>query len=276
MDVYAEHELADDPFYRDFLYPNGLGWAAGTHILVPNGDKASINFERPLSEGPISREVIAELNLLRPHLARSLALTARLKQRTLATVTDTLASFGIPACVVNGQRRLKAANELFERFIPSVLLDRRDRVALSLPPSDALLAQALQQSGRAAEGATGSIPLPATDDGPASVLHVLPICGAARDLFSGGLFILAITQLASGAAPDLSLLRGLFDLTPAEARVARLITRGMLTTQIGTELNVSINTVKAHLKSVFAKTGATHQAALVSLLSGLHVPVQTV
>lgn len=98
--------------------------------------------------------------------------------------------------------------------------------------------------------------------------------GATRRPILEQSFIAVIAQRAVGGAPDAALLRGLFDLTPAEAKVARLITQDMSTIQIGRTSNVSINTVKAHLKAVFAKTGARHRAALVALLSGLQRPVQ--
>lgn len=37
LDVFEEHELAEEPLYRDFLYPAGLGWSVGTHITTPEG-----------------------------------------------------------------------------------------------------------------------------------------------------------------------------------------------------------------------------------------------
>jgi DNA-binding CsgD family transcriptional regulator len=66
----------------------------------------------------------------------------------------------------------------------------------------------------------------------------------------------------------LSVLEGLFDLTPAEARVARGITGCRTVEQLATEFGTSPQTVRSQLKSVMAKTGVNRQVELVSLLSG--------
>lgn len=66
--------------------------------------------------------------------------------------------------------------------------------------------------------------------------------------------------------PDPALLRDLFGLTPAEAHVATGLALGQRTADIAAALGVQPNTVQAHLKSIYAKTGCRHQAALLSLV----------
>lgn len=99
-----------------------------------------------------------------------------------------------------------------------------------------------------------------------------PTDKSGRDLFPNGLFILAVSHLASSTLPDATILRGLFDLTPAEAKVARLAAYGVAPKAIGTLAGIKPNTAKAHLKSIYAKTGVDHHGALVRLLSGTSLP----
>ena len=40
FDMFTPEELAREPFYRDFLYPRGFGWFAGTTFDVPTGARA--------------------------------------------------------------------------------------------------------------------------------------------------------------------------------------------------------------------------------------------
>ena len=54
-DIYTEEELANDPTYRDGLHPRGLGWASGTAIPFPTGDKLAIVLEREYARGPVER-----------------------------------------------------------------------------------------------------------------------------------------------------------------------------------------------------------------------------
>lgn len=62
------------------------------------------------------------------------------------------------------------------------------------------------------------------------------------------------------------LLRSLFQLTRTETEVAMLMMDGLTLDECAERLGVSRNTVRAHLRGVFAKTGATRQAQLVKTL----------
>lgn len=68
------------------------------------------------------------------------------------------------------------------------------------------------------------------------------------------------------AAVNEELLSHLYDLTVTEARVAVDLLRGKTARQVAADLGVTINTVRQHLKRVFAKTGAAGQSDLLSLL----------
>ena len=66
--------------------------------------------------------------------------------------------------------------------------------------------------------------------------------------------------------PDAGLLQDLFALTPTEALVAGGLALGQRTADIAAGLGIQTNTVQAHLKSIYGKTGCRHQAALLSLV----------
>ena len=70
-DIYTKDELTKDPFYRDLLYPRGLGWAAAMAVSLPTGDRFTISLEKEYRLGPVERSAIRALDALRPHLARS-------------------------------------------------------------------------------------------------------------------------------------------------------------------------------------------------------------
>ena len=146
------------------------------------------------------------------------------------------------------------------------------RFALADPAADRLLAEALQTLAAVGLASTRSIPVPATEAEPPAVAHVLPVKRSARDLFTAASAIVVITPLAQDRLPGLSVLEGLFDLTPAEARVARGITGCRTVEQIAAESGTSPQTVRSQLKSVMAKTGVNRQVELVRLLSGVALP----
>jgi DNA-binding CsgD family transcriptional regulator len=69
-------------------------------------------------------------------------------------------------------------------------------------------------------------------------------------------------------------LQGLFDLSPAEAKVARAIAAAKPIDALSQSLKLSKETIRSQLKAVFAKTGVTRQAELVALLSGSHLSAE--
>lgn len=64
-----------------------------------------------------------------------------------------------------------------------------------------------------------------------------------------------------------SLLRDLHGFTDAEAKVASALFMGRSTKEAAAALEISVNTVKAHLKGIFRKCGVRSQAELSQLLA---------
>jgi DNA-binding NarL/FixJ family response regulator len=81
-----------------------------------------------------------------------------------------------------------------------------------------------------------------------------------------------LTPVTRPEAPPIELIRSLFDLTPAEARVARGLAAGQTVKGIAVESRTSTNTVRSHVKVVLMKTGYSRQSDVVALLNGLRPP----
>ena len=76
------------------------------------------------------------------------------------------------------------------------------------------------------------------------------------------------TVFEPGTAIDVDpfLLSAMFDLTPAEARLAAKIVNGESPEKCAQTLGVKISTVRSQLMAIYGKTGATGQADLVRLV----------
>jgi DNA-binding CsgD family transcriptional regulator len=66
-----------------------------------------------------------------------------------------------------------------------------------------------------------------------------------------------------------SVLRALYELTPAECRMAGLLAAGFTIANAANSMNVSTLTARTQLKAIFRKTGTNRQAELVRLVLGL-------
>ncbi|MNO92645.1 Bacterial regulatory protein, luxR family [compost metagenome] len=58
----------------------------------------------------------------------------------------------------------------------------------------------------------------------------------------------------------------LFNLTPAETSLALELANGLSLEEAAEELNIRRNTARAHLRSIFSKTGVRRQTELVRLM----------
>jgi DNA-binding CsgD family transcriptional regulator len=271
-DMFTDEQMACDPFYVDFMYPRGYGWVAATYFPLPTGDTAFVSFERQRVRGPFERNFVAMLDNLRPHLGRSAVLSTRMGLKRAQAMTQALHAVGIPSAVLNSTGGIYVANDLFQKLIPAIVLDRRQRATLADVAADALLEDAIARQRKSGSEQSRSIPVAAEGDRPPYIFHLVPIRGAARDVFASGSSLLIATPIDKGTVPTAEVLQGLFDLTPAEARVARGIAEGKTIDALALASAVSRETVRTQLGAVLAKTGLNRQAELVALLSGAALP----
>ena len=270
LDLYAdEANLAQDPMYRDLLWPAGLGWAAGTALQVPTGDSLFLTVERDRARPDREPRAIEHLDALRPHLARSALLSARLQLERARVASETLALLGLAAIVIDGAGKVVAANTLAETLGDRIRWRARNRVSLNDAAADALFQQAIVQLDADAGGAPRSFAIRKTDTLPGMIAHLVPIRGTARDLFVRCAAILVLTPVAMPQAPPVELMQSLFDLTPAEARVARNLVSGDTVDDIAAQGGVSSHTVRTQVRGILGKTGCRRQTDVVALLSGI-------
>ena len=213
-DHYTAEEMAQDPIYRDFLWPNGMGWAAATAIKVPTGDVVVLSLERERARGPVDLGAIPHLDALRPHIARSALLSARLQLERARVASETLALLGLPALVLDVGGRVVTANKAAEALDGYLRWGAQDRVAVRDAAANSLFRQAVASLGSNAGAPVRSFAIRGMEALPAMIAHLIPICGTARDLFMRCAAILVLMPVTMPQAPPVELVQSLFDLRP--------------------------------------------------------------
>ncbi len=268
LELCSEAELDADPIYTRFLRPHGLGWTAGTVVPAPTGDMIVFDFARTLGDDRFDRAAMQRLDAFRPHLARAGLLSHRLGLRSASNQTAALQMVGLPCAVLGRNGKLLALNPLFEGLAPRIVLLAHGGLALADNEANELVNGAIAGLHYEFNPNIRSIPVRASGDDPALVVHLIPIRRSAGDVFTRAEGLVIITPVTMPEAPLTHILTGLFDLTPAEAKVARGIASGLNVEGLAGLLSLSPATVRNQLNAVLAKTGTKRQAELTLLLSG--------
>jgi DNA-binding CsgD family transcriptional regulator len=184
-------------------------------------------------------------------------------------VSEALGALGLPALVFDHLGVVLAANGLIEGLGDHIRWRARDRVSLKDAGADALFGQAIATLDRPDAPPARSFAVRGAQPAAALVAHVIPIRGVARDIFTRCAGVLVLTPVSLPNAPPVELVRSLFDLTAAEARVARALAAGDSVSDIAEAGGVSVNTVRAQVRGVLEKTGCHRQAEVVALLGGI-------
>jgi DNA-binding CsgD family transcriptional regulator len=272
VEFYTPEELADEPLYRDLWRPLGVGWGMATAIPIPTGENATFVLSRRTELGPFERASAEKLDELRPHLARSVLISARLQLERARVAAEALAAIGVPALVFDETGKVLAANKLIESMTGQVVWRAFGRVSLNDEAADQLLRDAVSTIDLEEERGVRSFPVRDPEAQTTLVAHVIPIRLSARDIFVRCAAVLVLTPVTRPQAPPVELVQSLFDLTPAEARVARSLASGKTVEAIASDGGVSLSTVRTHVRGVLTKTGCDRQVDVVALLSGLARP----
>ncbi|CEJ10038.1 hypothetical protein BN1110_00309 [bacterium YEK0313] len=265
-DVLTPEQIERDPVGRIFA-DLGLGWQVATVIPMPTGEGVGLTFERRLEAGRAADDDVATLDGMRPHLARATLIAARLRLERAQATVSTLEKLALPAAVISGRGRVVASNEQFETAGDLFLPVAFGSMAVADAAANRLFQDAVLAAGSSREPLVRSIPVRRGADHTAAVIHMLPLRRAAHDIFSQADILVLMTEVRpDGNVPPLQLLSVLFDLAPAEARLASAIAAGKSLKSTAAEMRIEYNSARTYLARIFSKTGTSQQSELVALL----------
>ena len=108
------------------------------------------------------------------------------------------------------------------------------------------------------------------DDGPLTVATVLPLTSGLRAGYGKQLSASAAIFVHNQPSFDdglVTTLAAAFGLTGAEARVLSALLEGLSLSETASRFQISVNTVRWHLKRLFEKTSTKRQSDLIRLAS---------
>jgi DNA-binding CsgD family transcriptional regulator len=274
--VIGRREMQRGPFYEEWMRPQGYVDNVLTNLDRSSTSYASFAVARHERNGFVDALARRKMALLAPHVRRAVLIgkLGDLRKNETAAWSRLLDGIGAGIFLIDGGGRLVQSNHLAR-----IMLEEADVVKLAdqrLSTLDRGLGKDfLDFLGLAATGDTkiGSqgIALPLRGkSGDDYVVHFLPLRPAAPrpdfddPLASAAIFIRrAKVDTRSG----LYLLARRHGLTSRETEVLQAIVEVRGVPQVAHLLGISARTAKAHLHSVFAKTGTDRQVDLVKLVA---------
>jgi DNA-binding CsgD family transcriptional regulator/PAS domain-containing protein len=281
-DLVAPAVWERSEIYNDFVRPEcNFFWCLGAAIPLRDGQIGMLGVLRDRTDAHFGTIESAELDVLLPHLRRSLQLTHHLKRMEidLAQSRAGLDALSIGIVVCNAEGKVQNANRSAEEILrrgDGLLLDAADSLAVGDPQLQPrlkrLIAQAARRAGLEAQGSGGAMRIARSDAPPLKVL-VAPLPEAQHAALGGaGGAMILIDDPERKAAPAIEALKALFDLTTAEARLARRLAHGDLTApEIAAEFSLSPQTIRTQMKSIHRKMDVSHQAEISAIISRLGV-----
>lgn len=272
------HEVVDPAWFdrQDFgafLDDHDCRWTMAA--IDPAFDGVSgMSVRRPRRAGPFTPEEARRLGLLVPHVRRSLALVQRLESAAgrARLAEDVLDRLDRAVVLIAADGRVAHVNAMADRVFEESRLQLRSNRLDSADPAEAallrgLIAAALEPSPRASltrllPGGAFGMPLVAS---ACRLPSRRPPAFAAPQAVAA----LFLTPIGAGRDDFGQMLPALFGLSRAEVRLAEALHEGFSLSEIAAQLELSRETLRSQLRSVFGKTGTRRQGALIRLLADL-------
>lgn len=277
--VLSDHaiSLADlqrSAFYDEVLQPQEVAHNGMIALAAREDFRAAFNMCRSARRGPFDPDEQRLLEWLSPHLCRSVTLGFRIDgylamQHAAFNVLDRLADGVV---VLDRKARVLFANAAALRMTEEGSL----RLHQSIGTHSSAHSQRLNELIRGAlhGSAGGTMSLPRNLDGQLLTVLVSSIRG--KDLgrlsdagVKDAAALLFVIDPANRRSIPLGQIMDAYGLTHAEARVALAASSGNTILETAKSLGLSPNTIKTHLRRVFAKTATGRQSELAGLITAI-------
>jgi DNA-binding CsgD family transcriptional regulator len=269
-DVVADSEFRETEFYRDWCRSLDVFYVVGAVFQTGKDELGIIGIHRPKGAGTYQdtdKQLVARFL---PHLQRALQIRNRIGQAALArrVFDETLNRTDTATIVVVADGHIVLTNPVAETLLANGTAVRVHKGRLTTTnqfDTGRLLSLVRSASNMGeAQNEPGGVMAVRQANAPPLTVLVAPFRLALPGLAtpSAIVFIRDPNRPISAAGS----LQALFQLTPAEARIAQELANGKSLAEIAASHGARLQTVRKQLKSIFAKTGTNRQAQCVAAI----------
>lgn len=270
--AFDEQHVRRTEIYSDFLRPIGIKRMVVCKLSDNGAQQEVLCVPRPYDGGDYEDADLRRLAFFSGHLVRAAQLRARVDELQTRQAASEAAMDHLPygTLWVNASGRIVWMSPSAQALLGQAqgLRTQASRLQCVQPELDHQLQAALATATRPT-GREGSwLAVPRRHGTSPWLLSVIP--GELPANLGGNSGPHALVIIQDGAGPGLPhtrQLQMLYGLTPAEARLALGLLQLDTPADYAERHQLSLATVKTHLRNLFAKTGTRRQADLMRLLS---------
>lgn len=274
-DAYDDRFRSRDSFFRHYL--SGHEVCFNSNLIIPIDERVVTGFilELHASRQPLDTNERELARRFGHHMQQALLSHERVRRLAAQAMVghQLLRSFAFPMWLLHLDRGIQYANEAAQTMEEQALeLDRREgRLRLSDDAADRLLTVRLHELTHAPHDTRTHVRLNSRGALPEhsawlhlSLLEPKEVMGLA---FGAQRCVLATLFRPDHVSRlDPYALSQMFDMTPAEARVATLLGEGLEPQAIAERLNVKLTTVRTHVRRVLERLGQRRMTDAVRVL----------
>jgi len=274
--ILSETEMKRDPVY-DWFGRHDLRYFIGSPLGETERYRLMWSLQRTRSHGHAQAKDIELFELLRPHIARALALadqlgTLRAYDRFSSDVLDALPQ-AVFALGSDGRLLFANAAGIALVKIGDGLRDVGGRLQTTFGVEQERLDGKIREAAQEMAGACdGWLRVSRSNGGLPYAVLVAPLNVSDEQLTAAGAKILVLVHdTAHSRCASVEMLTSIYGLTETEARLASALSGGHSVESAAALLEMRPSTARFHLKAVFRKMGVGRQQDLVRLLTSLSI-----
>lgn len=264
-------------YYRVRIAPFGIRSFMGADIRTEDGAECAIRIARVQGQPPFSEADKALSEMVLPHLKLAVQIYSRLERVESERViyANAVERMLIGTIILDEKGTIMKISSATQNIV-----DKKDGISVVNGTLQAHHTQENRELQRMIGKALASTPSGDDDSLSTKALSITRPSGRAK--LSILIRPIPLGEITMGPhRPSVAVfvrdpespletpgdvVRQLFGFTPAEAALALLVANGLTLEEAAAKLDIRKNTARAHLRSIFSKTGVTRQTALVRVL----------
>ncbi len=259
-----------------WLIPREIRYTAGVRLVGRSNLASAMGLFRADGDSPFGGAEAFWLDRITPHIRRAsqlhLELAAVRVQAALGI--DAADSLDYPVMIVDEHARILFSNRAAEELLASdtsAVTSSQGRLVGKTSRVHSQLIVALRSATAASGAGTRAFSLRDEDGRFPQQVMALPLRADSVLVshWQRPLALVAVTDVASSTSVGVDTLRELYGLSGAEARVVTALARGDSVAEVAEAHQVTLNTIRTQMKSVFQKTGTHRQGELLTLVNSL-------